>query len=88
LRNGHRPALGPAAARAVLADGTITWRTIAGAVSSAGDLGYTYGAYELRSVASSTESGSFLHIWRRSPNGSWRIVLDLLNPTPASGTNP
>jgi ketosteroid isomerase-like protein len=80
LRNGQRPAAGAAAARAFLTDGAMTWRTIAGDISTAGDLGYTYGSYELRSVANTTESGNFLHIWRRGPNSAWRIVVDLLNP--------
>jgi ketosteroid isomerase-like protein len=82
LRPGARPALGTDAARALLPDGAIVWSPIDGDVSAAGDLGYTWGDYELRpDAAPGAERGNYLHVWRRA-GGEWRIALDLLSPLP------
>lgn len=79
------PVLGAEATRAAFAarPGTLSWQNTSGGVSSTGDLGYTYGTYELKSGAEA-ESGNYLRIWRKQANGKWRVVLDLLNPIPKS----
>jgi len=65
---------------------TLTWQTTKADVSPSGDLGYTYGTYELKSGADlkQTESGNYMRIWRKQRDGKWRVVLDLLNPIPKS----
>src|SRR5689334_8751582 len=59
--------------------GQATWTTTGGDVSRSGDLGYTYGTYEVTNAASVTERGSYVRIWQNE-NRVWRIVLDVANP--------
>jgi ketosteroid isomerase-like protein len=54
-------------------------------VSAAGDLGYITGTYEL-TLASGVEKGKYVTVWRKQPDGSWRVVEDIFNadaPPPA-----
>jgi len=55
------------------------WQPVAARVARSDDLGYAYGSYTL---SPSGEEGNYLHIWKRQPNGDWKVVLDLLNPVP------
>lgn len=77
------PVVGKEATRAAFAarPEALRWQNTSGGVSSSGDLGYTYGRYEMKSGAEA-ENGNYLRIWRKQANGKWRIVLDLLNPIP------
>ncbi len=79
------PVLGKEATRMAFSakSEALTWQNASSGVSSSGDLGYTYGTYEMKSGAE-TESGNYMRIWRKQANGKWRIVLDLLNPIPKS----
>ena len=62
------------------AKGQVTWMTTGGDVSRSGDLGYTYGTYEITDdAAKMTEHGSYVRIWRME-GGLWQIVLDVANP--------
>jgi len=84
-RMGNLPVIGKEATRAAFAakPEALSWQNTSGGVSSSGDLGYTYGTYEIKSGAE-TESGNYMRIWRKQANGKWRVVLDLLNPIPKS----
>ncbi|HEY2963365.1 MAG TPA: DUF4440 domain-containing protein [Pyrinomonadaceae bacterium] len=59
--------------------GQVTWTTAGGDVSRSGDLGYTYGTYEVADAARVTERGSYVKIWKNE-GGGWQIVLDVANP--------
>lgn len=89
LRNGSPPAIGSAAARPLLTGDRVTWSPAAAGTSSAADLGYTWGAYELRTGSDDEpERGNYLHIWRRGADGDWRLVLDLATPLPRAAGGP
>jgi ketosteroid isomerase-like protein len=80
-REGNSPITESPQVRAYL-DGMTqkpAWEPIAARVSRADDLAYSYGSYAL---SPSGEEGSYLHIWKRQPNGDWKVVLDLLTPHP------
>ncbi|HKC62078.1 MAG TPA: nuclear transport factor 2 family protein [Pyrinomonadaceae bacterium] len=85
-RTNNFPVVGKESTRAALDGkiGTLTWQTTKADVSRSGDLGYTYGTYELKAGADlkQTGSGNYMRIWRKRLGGKWRIVLDLLNPIP------
>lgn len=51
------------------------WRPSFADVALSGDLGYTYGAYQLESPA---QSGWYVHVWRREAQG-WRLAIEVLN---------
>jgi len=59
---------------------TLTWKPDFIDVSSSGDLGYTYGHYNLSSSDSSGHKlenrGVFHTVWKRQVDGTWRFVWD------------
>jgi ketosteroid isomerase-like protein len=52
-------------------------------VSASGDFGYTRGEYTSRMVGQDglpvTEPGKWLSVWKKQPDGNWRIVVDTFN---------
>ncbi|KPJ93465.1 MAG: hypothetical protein AMS18_05700 [Gemmatimonas sp. SG8_17] len=63
---------------------SLTWEPVTAEVSLAGDLGYTIGRYESRGLGTdgqeTVSTGSYVSIWRKQPDGSWKVVLDIGNP--------
>jgi len=57
----------------------VKWTTAGSDVSRSGDLGYTYGTYEVADAAKVMERGSYVRIWKNE-GGGWRILLDVANP--------
>jgi ketosteroid isomerase-like protein len=59
---------------------TLSWKPSYAEASLAGDLGYTWGRYEYRDRKPDgkpiVESGTYVTVWRRQPDGSWKVVLD------------
>jgi ketosteroid isomerase-like protein len=46
-------------------------------MARSGDFGVAYGAYERSNAAGAlTESGNYVRVWERQPDGGWRILLD------------
>ncbi len=62
---------------------SLTWAPDGAEVSSAGDLGYTWGRYTSHRVSAegeeTTSRGRYLTIWRRQADGTWKVELDLGN---------
>lgn len=94
LGNGKAPVIGRVAiARATRwspAQYQLTWSPTGAAMSASGDMGYTWGHYEGRSKDAHgnavTTSGRYITIWRKQPDGSWKIVLDAgANEPPSAG---
>jgi ketosteroid isomerase-like protein len=59
---------------------TLVWAPIYGGVSQAGDLGYTTGPYVLEEHGQHKQSkrhGMFFSVWKKQPDGNWRVALDL-----------
>jgi ketosteroid isomerase-like protein len=69
-------------------DMTLQWEPIKADVSQSGDLGYTYGSYELKEEDASApsavtvEKGYYVRVWKRNKDGKWKVVLDTTNPVP------
>ena len=84
FRAGDLPALGKEKARVLLMKqpGTRHMQMTSAEVSRDGDLGFTYGKCDVTDGADTTTS-YYLRIWRRMPDGTWKIVLDLDSPVPA-----
>ena len=86
-----RNVVGKAAIRELMAPSlgdtarTLTWTPTSADVSESGDLGYTIGRWErthrLRDSTVTTR-GSYVTIWRKQQDGSWKVVLDIGNPDP------
>jgi ketosteroid isomerase-like protein len=79
-RAGAQPAIGPDAIRNWLdakATGMAAVTTTAESASS-GDLGYSYGTYEVKGA--SPENGAYVRVWTRDAAGTWWVVADVTQP--------
>jgi ketosteroid isomerase-like protein len=61
-----------------------------GRVVQSGDLAYEYGTYRMQMTppggATMNDRGKYLTVWRRMPDGTWRIAADIFNTSlPAPG---
>jgi ketosteroid isomerase-like protein len=68
-------------------DNHLTWTPVGADISASGDLGYTYGTYEFRSKDKDGKPvvahGKYTSIWKKQMDGSWKVVLDMGNASPA-----
>lgn len=55
---------------------TMTWEPAGGDISASGDLGYTYGIYEMRDNENNVQTGTYVTIWKKQKDGKWKFVLD------------
>ena len=56
---------------------TLQWKPENGAIAQSGELGYTYGLYALKpSGKDTTLYGTYVSIWKKQSDGSWKFVLD------------
>ncbi|MGA8432958.1 MAG: DUF4440 domain-containing protein [Candidatus Sulfotelmatobacter sp.] len=66
----------------------LTWTPVGADMSSSGDLGYTYGTYEFRSLGKDgkpvVSHGKYTSIWKRQKDGSYKVVLDMGNSSTES----
>ncbi|HEX8137263.1 MAG TPA: DUF4440 domain-containing protein [Pyrinomonadaceae bacterium] len=85
-RNGMQPMTERDSIRSYFSEKerTLRWEPIKADVSASGDLGYTYGSYEVKAEGASgkTEKGYYVRVWKRSREGKWKVVLDTTNPVP------
>ena len=74
-----------AAMAPVLTDSTVafTWSPQRARVAESGELGYTVGDYRISrrdstgQVAETLDRGKYVSIWRRQPDGTWKVVADI-----------
>ncbi len=84
LGNGQPPAIGRVAiAKSANWDPKayqLTWTPTDAQMGPSGDMGYTWGHFEGHSKDAAgnpvTTTGRYLTIWRKQPDGSWKVVLD------------
>jgi len=84
FRNDHFPFVGKMAAADALAPVTSewTWKPAFADVSSSGDLGYSYGIYELKDKNGAvSERGNYARVWKKV-YGTWKLVVDVADPLP------
>ena len=83
FRNKHLPFVGKRNIPAALetSNGVLTWQPESADASRSGDLGYTYGRYELKTDGVLTAKGNFMRFWKKQ-DGIWRVVIDVDDPLP------
>jgi ketosteroid isomerase-like protein len=58
----------------------LTWTPTDAQMGPSGDMGYTWGHFEGHSKDANgnpvTTTGRYITIWRKLPNGSWKVALD------------
>lgn len=56
---------------------TLVWEPKGGSIAQSGELGYTYGVYKMQpKAADTTVFGTYISIWKKQDDGTWRFVLD------------
>lgn len=62
---------------------SLTWKPLKAELARSGELGYTYGTYERKRRDASgqvvTDTGKYMTIWKRQPDGSWKAIVDMGN---------
>ena len=71
-------------------DYQLTWTPTDATMGPSGDMGYTWGHFEGRSKDANGNpvltSGRYITMWRRQPDGKWKVVLDAgANEPPEAG---
>ena len=79
-RRGFLPAIGRSAAEKWTAPNAASMTASTGAADAArsGDLGYSYGTYQLSGTK--PESGAYVRVWTRDAAGKWFVVADVTQP--------
>lgn len=58
----------------------LQWEPQKGYIAKSGDLGYTFGVYSLKPSEQDTILyGTYVSIWKKQADGSWKFVLDTGN---------
>jgi uncharacterized protein (TIGR02246 family) len=64
--------------------GSFHWRTARVEVSRSGDLAYETGNFVLKTIdpegQAKTTNGKYVCVWRKQPDGQWKVVADIDNP--------
>jgi ketosteroid isomerase-like protein len=83
FRNDHLPFVGKEAIAEALqgSTGVLTWQAAFADASRSGDLGYTYGTYEVKTDGVLSAKGNYMRFWKKQ-GGEWRVVLDVADPQP------
>ncbi len=91
-RENKFPFIGIENARHILLTqpGLLSWQPQFADIARAGDLGYVYGVYQIRDKATGAdakviEQGTYIRIWKKQPNGKWKVAVDLLRSKQKSG---
>ena len=65
----------------------LTWIPLKAEISQSGDLGYTFGNYQLKVKLTVDKDtiyyGNYVSIWKKQKDGRWKYVLDGGNAAPA-----
>ena len=76
-RSGFMPPVGGPAIRAWLTQHAASITATTGAAESArsGELGYSYGRFQV--TAPAPQSGAYVRVWQREASGKWLVVADV-----------
>jgi ketosteroid isomerase-like protein len=86
MRQGMLPLFGIVELRKQLEtakDDAFQLRWVPVVAEASGNLGYTFGKWELRFTGKDTvQYGNYVTIWKKLPGGKWKYILDGGNDTP------
>lgn len=60
----------------------LLWQPQMAEVAAAGDMGWTWGHYQVRVENEQVSNGKYVNIWKMQPDGRWKVRLDLGNEEP------
>jgi ketosteroid isomerase-like protein len=61
----------------------LTWAPVEANVPENGNLGFVWGKWTLRSAGAPEAHGHYLDIWKRGPEGKWKLLFDVGESPPA-----
>jgi ketosteroid isomerase-like protein len=65
----------------------LTWEPQRAEVARSGELGWTWGTYEVRPEgdleAEPLAYGKYVNVWRTQPDRTWKVIVDTGNSSPA-----
>ena len=93
---GEQPIVGKEAIRKYVTDSfaisdfSISWKTDKIEVSQSGDLAFSTGTNRISFNGADgkvvTQDGNSVAVWKKSPDDSWKCILDVMTPAPDSST--
>lgn len=67
---------------------SLRWKPTSAEIAASEDLGYTFGTFTSTSPGpngeSTTRHGKYVTIWKKQADGSWKVVMDIGNSSPAT----
>jgi ketosteroid isomerase-like protein len=83
-RVGFQPMTTRGAAVAWLETHVKAWTTdpMKAETAAAGDLGYTWGKYNVTPTTRPAHSGYYVRVWTRKADGVWQLVAEVITPPP------
>lgn len=82
LRPGHVPIIGAVAidylSQVNDKDYVLSWKPSGGEIAKSGEMGFTYGIYELK-INDETIKGTYVNVWKKQRSGTWKYVLNNTN---------
>lgn len=64
----------------------LDWTPIEAVAAGSGDFGFTWGRYVYSAVGENgqiVEHGKYVSVWRKGPDGAWKVIADIGNSNPA-----
>jgi len=61
----------------------LRWQPQLAEVAESGEMGWTWGTYQVLVEDEQVSSGKYVNIWTRQDDGSWKVRLDMGNQEPA-----
>ncbi len=79
-RNGRLPSVHADTVKAWLGktDKKLSWKLAGSGAADSGDLGFTFGFLEIPG-GSPGMKGHYVRIWRKQPEGTWKIILEMMS---------
>lgn len=56
----------------------LSWKPLGANIVSSGNIGYTYGIYQIASIDTVTK-GTYVTVWKKTKEGNWKFMLDIDN---------
>lgn len=70
-------------------EGKLTWTPVVAEIAGSAELGYTSGPWKfIPNAGGEARHGNYVSIWRKQPDGEWKVVVDGGTPSPAPKSLP
>lgn len=61
----------------------LLWQPQYAEVAASGDFGWTWGQYQVVVDGAEISSGKYVNVWKKQPDGNWKVRVDVGNQRPA-----